>query len=39
MNTAWLLVPALDELGYSDAADRIVASLAAAVRRYGLREY
>jgi glycogen debranching enzyme len=39
MNTAWLLVPALRELGYDAAADRIVTSLAAAVERHGFREY
>jgi hypothetical protein len=39
VNTAWLLVPALDELGYHDAGDRIVASLVTAARRCGLREY
>jgi glycogen debranching enzyme len=39
MNTAWLLVPALRELDHGPAADRIVASLAAAVARDGFREY
>ena len=39
MNTAWLLVPALRELDHGRAADRIVASLAAAVARDGFREY
>jgi len=39
MNTAWLLVPALDALGYADDAERIVAGLVAAVRRSGFREY
>jgi hypothetical protein len=39
MVTAWLLVPALRELGYDDEADRIVDSLAAAVLRDGWREY
>jgi mannosylglycerate hydrolase MGH1-like protein len=39
VNAAWLLVPALDELGYRTAADRIVGSLAAAARRHGFREY
>ena len=39
VNTAWLLVPPLRELGYEDAARRIVGSLAAAVERHGFREY
>jgi len=39
VNTAWLLVPALRELGYCGEADRIVASLVRAVERYGFREY
>ena len=39
VNTAWLLVPALHELGYEEAAERIVASLTAAIERAGFREY
>lgn len=39
MATAWLLVPAMRELGYVDEADRIVASLVRAVERDGWREY
>jgi glycogen debranching enzyme len=39
VNAAWLLVPALDELGYREAADRIVTSLARAAARHGFREY
>jgi Mannosylglycerate hydrolase MGH1-like glycoside hydrolase domain len=39
MATAWLLVPPMRELGYTAAADKVVDSLARAVRRYGLREY
>jgi len=39
MNTAWLLVPALRELGYDAHAARIVGSLQEAVARDGLREY
>lgn len=39
MNTAWLLVPAMHELGYGVQAGRIVSSLQAAVARYGYREY
>jgi glycogen debranching enzyme len=39
MVTAWLLVPALRELGYEDDADRIVTSLAGAVAGDGWREY
>ena len=39
MNTAWLLVPAMRELGYISEAERIVGSLALAVDRYGFREY
>jgi hypothetical protein len=39
MVTAWLLVPALDALGYVEDADRIVSSLVAAVARDGFREY
>jgi glycogen debranching enzyme len=37
--SAWLLVPAMRELGYREEADRIVDSLAAAVTRDGWREY
>jgi glycogen debranching enzyme len=39
VNTAWLLVPAMRELGYTDDADRIVATLAGAALRDGFREY
>jgi len=39
MNTAWLLVPAMRELGYDGPADHIVASLAAATAQHGFREY
>lgn len=39
VNTAWLLVPALRELGYYDAAHDIVAGLVTAALRDGLREY
>jgi hypothetical protein len=39
VNSAWLLVPPLVELGYEDAARRIVGSLADAVERHGFREY
>jgi hypothetical protein len=39
MNTAWLLVPAMRELGYEEDAVRIVDSLAEAVARDGFREY
>jgi hypothetical protein len=39
VNTAWLLVPPLRDLGYGDAADRIVSSLEGAVERDGFREY
>jgi hypothetical protein len=39
MNTAWLLVPALRELGHDGEADRIVGSLTAAAARDGFREY
>jgi hypothetical protein len=39
VNAAWLLVPALDELGYRDAAERIVGSLARAALRHGFCEY
>jgi hypothetical protein len=39
VNTAWLLVPALRELGYDEHADRVVSSLVAAAARDGLREY
>ena len=39
MNTAWLLVPAMRELGYSEQADRVLGSLEAAADRYGYREY
>lgn len=39
VNTAWLLVPPLRELGYEAEAERIVASFTAAVERSGFREY
>ena len=39
VNTAWLLVPPLRELGYPAAAERIVGSLRGAVAREGFREY
>lgn len=39
MNTAWLLAPALRELGHDAEADRIVGSLATAVEHSGWREY
>jgi hypothetical protein len=39
MNTAWLLAPALRELGHDAEADRIVGSLATAVEQSGWREY
>ncbi len=39
VNTAWLLTPALRELGYEADAERIVASLARAALREGFREY
>ena len=37
--TAWLLTPALRELGYEADAERIVGSLARAALRDGFREY
>ncbi|HEY2657015.1 MAG TPA: hypothetical protein VGI55_14575 [Solirubrobacteraceae bacterium] len=39
MNTSWLLVPAIRELGYAQDADRITESMLLAVDRHGLREY
>ncbi len=39
VNTAWLLVPAMRELGYERAAGRVVASLAEAAASGGFREY
>jgi hypothetical protein len=39
MNTAWLLVPAMRELGYRAEAERVVRSLVNAVERHGFREY
>jgi hypothetical protein len=39
MNVAWLLLPAMRELGYDEDADRIADGMADAVRRDGLREY
>jgi glycogen debranching enzyme len=39
VNTAWLLVPAMRELGYEVEAERIVTSLQEAAVRYGFREY
>lgn len=39
VNTAWLLVPRMRELGYEAEAERIVESLVGAVERHGFREY
>ncbi len=39
INTAWLLVPPMRELGYHEEADHIVRSLAQALDRHGFREY
>jgi hypothetical protein len=39
VNTAWLLVPALRELGEEALAGHVVDSLVGAIRREGLREY
>ncbi len=39
MNTSWLLVPAMRELGYARDADRVTESMLLAVDRHGLREY
>jgi hypothetical protein len=39
VNTAWLLVPPMRELGYEREAMRVVESLEATVDRYGYREY
>jgi hypothetical protein len=39
VNAAWLLVPAVRELGYEAHADRIVHGLARAVLSHGFREY
>ncbi len=39
MNSAWLLVPAMRELGYTREAERIVDSLVRAVDHHGFREY
>ena len=39
VNTAWLLVPALRELGYDQHAEHVVSSLVSAATRDGLREY
>jgi glycogen debranching enzyme len=39
VNTAWLLAPAMRELGYESEAARIVDSLTLAAARDGLREY
>lgn len=39
VNVAWLLLPALHELGYGPEATEIAARLAEAVAREGLREY
>lgn len=39
MNTAWLLVPAMAELGYVDEARRVLTSLELAADRHGFREY
>lgn len=37
--SAWLLVPALRELGYEHDAQRVIASLSEAVAKHGWREY
>ena len=39
MNTAWLLLPAMHELGYVDEASAVLDSLVGAVDRGGFREY
>ena len=39
VNIAWLLVPAMRELGYGEEADHVVGSLATAAAHYGFREY
>ena len=39
MNVAWLLSPAMRDLGYEEDADRIAQGMADAVGRDGLREY
>jgi hypothetical protein len=39
MNTSWLLLPAMIELGYGEAALSVVRSLELAVERHGYREY
>jgi glycogen debranching enzyme len=39
INTSWLLVPAMQELGYREEAARVIDSLVAAVARGGFREY
>jgi mannosylglycerate hydrolase MGH1-like protein len=39
MNIAWLLVPAMRELGYVAEAERVIDSLVTAVDRHGFREY
>jgi glycogen debranching enzyme len=39
VNTAWLLLPAMRELGYVEEADRILDTLEFAADRHGFREY
>ncbi len=39
VNTSWLLVPAMRELGYEQEAARVVVSLEHAADRHGFREY
>jgi hypothetical protein len=39
MNTAWLLTPAMAELGYEREAGRVIDSLTRTVARHGFREY
>jgi hypothetical protein len=39
VNTAWLLLPPMRELGYLEDADRIARSLTHAIERHGFREY
>lgn len=39
VNTAWMLIPAMRHLGYTDQADRMLGPLLDAMQREGLREY
>jgi glycogen debranching enzyme len=39
VNAAWMLVPAMRDLGYEEHAERVVDGLVTAALRHGFREY